>query len=340
MLLTPVPPPRLPTPRWATQVDAFLGAAAGTAPTVFLQAATWKLGVLSAAHKAARSQAQRAGGGSLAFPASAPSLAVAGAPAGMDGGAGSPLVEQLAVAVWSTAADMLQRGMLAPEGGGEEGSRLEAATACQRALQQLGLPASAAHVGATAGCGKQGHEEGRAKKENKRAGIAQPGAGGSGGCTAAPEAAAGAASADLRFQMRHCGHLLPREAPRDCDPRVESFNPDIWQRQVCARVCACVRACACVCVYECVGSGGAGRQRGMGPSAPPAAWPLNTARTHPCLPARLLCVCSGAGCHRRPLLGAHRGPHLQRQDLHQRLLHQQRGAEGGRPRGARRVCGA
>ena len=246
-----MPPPRLPTPRWATQVDAFLGAAAGTAPTVFLQAATWKLGVLSAAHKAARSQAQRAGGGSLAFPASAPSLAVAGAPAGMDGGAGSPLVEQLAVAVWSTAADMLQRGMLAPEGGGEEGSRLEAATACQRALQQLGLPASAAHVGATAGCGKQGHEEGRAKKENKRAGIAQPGAGGSGGCTAAPERRR---APRLPTCASRCG-----TAATCCRGRRHATATLAWKVstqtsgsgrcvRACVRVCVRVRVCVCMSV--------------------------------------------------------------------------------------------
>lgn len=34
------------------------------------------------------------------------------------------------------------------------------------------------------------------------------------------------------FQLRHLGHLLPRELPRTADPRATSFNPDLWQRQV------------------------------------------------------------------------------------------------------------
>ena len=34
------------------------------------------------------------------------------------------------------------------------------------------------------------------------------------------------------FQLRHLGHLLPRELPRTADPRATSFNPDMWQRQV------------------------------------------------------------------------------------------------------------
>lgn len=35
-----------------------------------------------------------------------------------------------------------------------------------------------------------------------------------------------------RFQLRHCGPLLPREEPPERDPRVVTFNPDLWQRKV------------------------------------------------------------------------------------------------------------
>ncbi|XP_078360877.1 putative ATP-dependent RNA helicase DDX60 [Oculina patagonica] len=35
-----------------------------------------------------------------------------------------------------------------------------------------------------------------------------------------------------RFQLEHMGHLLKREEPSDRDPRVEHFNPDMWQREL------------------------------------------------------------------------------------------------------------
>lgn len=37
---------------------------------------------------------------------------------------------------------------------------------------------------------------------------------------------------EARFQLRYCGENLPRPAPAEKDPRVLSFNPDQWQREV------------------------------------------------------------------------------------------------------------
>ena len=34
------------------------------------------------------------------------------------------------------------------------------------------------------------------------------------------------------FQLCYCGDVLPRAAPAEPDPRVISFNPDMWQRKV------------------------------------------------------------------------------------------------------------
>ena len=34
------------------------------------------------------------------------------------------------------------------------------------------------------------------------------------------------------FQLRYCGDVLQRDAPDVLDPRVASFNPDLWQRKV------------------------------------------------------------------------------------------------------------
>ena len=37
---------------------------------------------------------------------------------------------------------------------------------------------------------------------------------------------------EAEFQLQYCGDLLQRDAPAEPDPRVISFNPDLWQRQV------------------------------------------------------------------------------------------------------------
>ena len=37
---------------------------------------------------------------------------------------------------------------------------------------------------------------------------------------------------EARFQLQHCGHLLHQEQPAGRDLRVQSFNPDLWQRKV------------------------------------------------------------------------------------------------------------
>ncbi|KAJ7386930.1 putative ATP-dependent RNA helicase ddx60 [Desmophyllum pertusum] len=35
-----------------------------------------------------------------------------------------------------------------------------------------------------------------------------------------------------RFQLEHMGHLLKRDEPSSRDPRIEDFNPDMWQREL------------------------------------------------------------------------------------------------------------
>ena len=37
---------------------------------------------------------------------------------------------------------------------------------------------------------------------------------------------------EAHFQLRFCGDLLQRDVPAVRDPRVISFNPDLWQRKV------------------------------------------------------------------------------------------------------------
>lgn len=221
---------------WCLQVDGFLAAVASKSPTTYVEASQWKLVILSTAFKASRSQTRRA-------TATDPASSTAATP---DSVVTSPAVERVAVSIWATAADLLQRGLLAPGGAAEEPVRLEAASACQRALQLLGLEASASNVAQVAGLGSSSSGSKSTKKENKdsksKGKVAGAGDGAAGsslaGSAAAEAPGAAPRSPDARFQMRYCGHMLPREVPPDRDPRVQSFNPDMWQRKVRPGVCA------------------------------------------------------------------------------------------------------
>lgn len=57
-------------------------------------------------------------------------------------------------------------------------------------------------------------------------------------CQAAPVPAGNSNSpfavgmSEAVFQLRYCGDVLQRDAPGQLDPRVVTFNPDLWQRKV------------------------------------------------------------------------------------------------------------
>ena len=126
------------------------------------------------------------------------------------GDAGSPsfvaAAFPLAVELWSAVVDLTQeRKLLAPGGGVSDEARQAAGARCVEALHALGLRDSAAHVASLLGPSR--HRRRR-------------------------DGADGLGLSDARFQLRFCGPLLLRESPSDRDPRVDSFNPDPWQRQV------------------------------------------------------------------------------------------------------------
>ncbi|KAL4440400.1 hypothetical protein ABPG75_003401 [Micractinium tetrahymenae] len=227
------------TAELAAEVERVLASLATKSPAAYLAAASWRLQQLSA-EWAARCLPNRTGReGSGEAQASA------------------------AVQLWAAVADLLQRGLLQPGhgSGAPEEARLAAAKQCTAALRALGLEASAQHVaslavpsgagsstdggkkaGKAGGKGSKGdRKEGMNNGEGSDAGSAQAGSSGSGRAGSRGKAGAGTSAAtgpaglglsDARFQTRHCGHLLPHEAPPERDPRVETFNPDPWQRQV------------------------------------------------------------------------------------------------------------
>jgi hypothetical protein len=208
----------------AAQVDTFM--AANAAPDVYVEAATWKLSVLIASYRRVSPAAGSAASSSTVSRTD------------------DKHADRLAVAVWHTAAGLLQRKVLSPDGAVSEDKRLAVAADCQKALQLVGLADCAAHVAAVADLQSKGNEKkgkkekkGKEKKvkdkeqEKEKKGISEK---------AAPSTTS---TEDARFQLKHCGHLLPRDAPATSDPRVASFNPDPWQRTVRPGACSVIRNC-------------------------------------------------------------------------------------------------
>lgn len=229
------------TAELAADAERVLASLLGKSPAAYLAAARWRLQMLAAEWEAQR------------LPSSA----------GVEGSRGAR--ESAAAELWAAVADLLRRGLLQPGAGGGVPStdRLAAIQQCTAALHALGLTVSAQHVADFAahpdrGAGPQGRKkEGKSARKGRKAGeVGEEGGGsqaGSGtqagrdgqtlgiggarpaagrGRSGAGPPPAGMGLGDARFQLRHCGHLLPHEAPRERDPRVESFNPDPWQRQV------------------------------------------------------------------------------------------------------------
>lgn len=200
---------------WTAEVSAgaaaLLDSLAAKSAAVYLVAATWRLEKLGAAWETAM-RPPRAGSAASGIGGTDAQgeLAAAGVP--------------VAVELWAAVSDLLQRGLLLPGSGSgvPEEVRLVAVSSCHKALRALGLAASVQHLAPLLETTADGGLGGRSRtKESKKA------SGSAGGTNVA----AGVGLSDCRFQLRHCGHLLPHEAPPQRDPRVESFNPDPWQRK-------------------------------------------------------------------------------------------------------------
>ena len=209
------------TPQVAAEAAAVLADLAAKSPAAYLAAATWRMAQLAAAWKGAVRRLGSGGG------------------SGSGSGTGAAEAEgrhiQLAVQLWAAVSDLLRRGLLAPPAGSSSGKagadeplRQQAAAQCQRALRALGLSASAEHVAALAA----GRSKGSKGGSGGSGGAAGGGSSSSGGGQEGGEGEYSLGLSDARFQLRHCGHLLPHAAPPERDPRVESFNPDPWQRKV------------------------------------------------------------------------------------------------------------
>ncbi len=154
--------------------------------------------------------------------------------------------------LWAAVAGVVRKGLLNPANVGESrasGSsdsggagvggeaKQEAAAACIKALQTLNLPASAASVAALSAPMQDRRAAASASRKVKDHSKSSSGKGGNSSSSVVTNGSSSTTSgrvglSDARFQLRHCGHLLPHDTPPKRDPRVESFNPDPWQRRV------------------------------------------------------------------------------------------------------------
>ncbi len=246
----------------AGEAAAVLSSLAAKSAAVYLEAATWRVAQLSQAWEGA-TRPPRGTGSLLSNVVSDSSTGAV--PALQEG---SHPATALAVDLWAAVADILQRGLLQPGSGAPEEARLEAAAACRRALKLLGLAASAEHVAAVAsaaeGSGKDSGSKGKRSSSSSSKSSSKAGGGSSKVDSRSAAAEVGLGLSDARFQLHHCGPLLPHEAPPERDARVQSFNPDPWQRQVggaCRRAWECrgddaASSCCCCCCCP-----GAAKQR-------------------------------------------------------------------------------
>lgn len=212
----------------AGEAAAVLSSLAAKSAAVYLEAATWRVAQLSQAWEGATRPPRGTGSNGVS------NSSTGAVPALQEG---SHPATALAVDLWAAVADILQRGLLQPGSGAPEEARLEAAAACRRALKLLGLAASAEHVAAVASAAAGSKDAGgKSKRSSSSKGSSKAGSGSSKVDSRSAAAEVGLGLSDARFQLRHCGPLLPHEAPPERDSRVQSFNPDPWQRQV-GRAC-------------------------------------------------------------------------------------------------------
>lgn len=251
------------------ELDAFLQDCSKQAGPTYLQAAMFKLqhsmeawkhacrskhnrqpaaaAATEAAAAAADAAAEAAGGRASRAPPAAPAAApeAAGLMAHLTPGqaAGIPY----AVSIWLTVHDLIARGCLSPASAPDKDLGKAAAKQCEQAMLLLGFAQAAASI-------SDGLRAFASKKDKgskaKAAAAAEPAAAAAPAseslstldnnatlrpgkaATSSRKGAFGVGVSEAVFQLQFCGDLLPRAAPAEPDPRVVTFNPDFWQRQV------------------------------------------------------------------------------------------------------------
>ena len=217
--------------RLQSEVERFLSECKQGAPAAYLAASVflleqslnaWKAACQSRRRRAALASSSAAASGA-AFTAASAATAKAAAE-----GLGSCTADSIshAITVWMTVQELVCLGMLDTATSTLPNKELakKAGKLCEQAMQALGFTQAAAHISSLLATSKSS----RTLKQTGE--VASTGVSGSSGNSSQRGFAVGMTEA--HFQLQHCGNLLERDAPAVRDPRVVSFNPDLWQRSV------------------------------------------------------------------------------------------------------------
>lgn len=150
-----------------------------------------------------------------------------------------------AVTLWLTVQELVGRGMLdttsSPAAADKDAAK-KAGKLCEHAMQLLGFMQAAAHINGLLATSKNANPPKKHKQPDSldsskvTTAVATTNssgqAAGSRGHDSSSHRNFAVGMTEAEFQLQHCGNLLRRDVPAVRDPRVISFNPDLWQRAV------------------------------------------------------------------------------------------------------------
>ncbi|KAL3133315.1 putative ATP-dependent RNA helicase ddx60 [Trebouxia sp. C0009 RCD-2024] len=150
-----------------------------------------------------------------------------------------------AVTLWLTVQELVGRGILDTTNSTATTDKYlakQAGKLCESAMQLLGFMQAAAHINGLLATSKTANPLKKHKQPDLQDSskvttavattISSGHAAGSRGRDSSSHRDFSVGMTEAEFQLQHCGNLLQRDVPAVRDPRVISFNPDLWQRAV------------------------------------------------------------------------------------------------------------
>ena len=223
--------------RLQSEVGRFLSECKQGAPAAYLSASVFLLEQSLNAWKAACQSRRRRAASASPSAAAAGAASVAASAAAEPGSVTADGIPH-AVTIWMTVQELVCGGRLDTASCALPNKELakKAGKLCEQAMQVLGFTQAAARISSLLATSKSSKTPKQARQTGEVASV------GSTGATAVASSGASGSSGSQRdfvvgmteahFQLQHCGNLLQRDAPAVRDPRVVSFNPDLWQRSV------------------------------------------------------------------------------------------------------------
>lgn len=223
--------------RLQSEVERFLSECKQGAPAAYLAASVFLLEQSLNAWKEARQSMRRRTAVTSPSASAAAASAASAQPAAVRPGSATADGVPHAVTVWMSVQELVCGGMLDTATSTPPNKELarKAVKLCAQAMQVLGFTQAAGHISSllttskSSRTPKQSRQTGQAASVGTTAATAVASTGGSGNSS---QRGFAVGMTEAHFQLHHCGNLLQRDAPAVRDPRVVSFNPDLWQRSV------------------------------------------------------------------------------------------------------------